>query len=142
MNICKAVIPSLVAKGQPLMVDAHLMKNGRLHVMDMNGLVGDVHAVIVRRSVTHPLAHPCACEPLGETIRMVITAVVLLGQLALAVDRTPEFPAPDHQRVVKHPPLLQIQQQRSGGGGRGRLRSLFRYSIYILFKPTINLFNI
>ena len=46
---------------------------------------------------------------------MVVPSVVLLGEFALAIDRTAEFAAPDHKRILKHPSLLQIKQQGRGG---------------------------
>ena len=46
---------------------------------------------------------------------MMIAAVVVGGQLALAVDGAAEFAAPDDQRVVQHAALFQILHQRRGG---------------------------
>ena len=45
---------------------------------------------------------------IGEAARMMIAAVVLARQLALAVDRPAELAAPDDQRVVEHAALLQV----------------------------------
>ena len=45
---------------------------------------------------------------------MVIAAVVVRRQLALRIDRAAEFAAPDDQRVVEQPALLQILNQRRG----------------------------
>ena len=44
--------------------------------------------------------------------RMVVAAVVVGGQRALAVDGPAEFAAPDDQRVVEQPALLQVGDQR------------------------------
>ena len=43
---------------------------------------------------------------------MMVAAVVRFRQLALAVDRAAELAAPDDQRVVQQPALLQIADQR------------------------------
>ena len=46
---------------------------------------------------------------------MMIAAVVVVRQPALAVNRAAELAAPDHQRVVEHAALLQIGDQRRRG---------------------------
>ena len=46
---------------------------------------------------------------------MMIAAVIVFGELALAINRAPELAAPDHQRVVEQPALLQILDQRRAG---------------------------
>ena len=58
---------------------------------------------------------------------MMIAAVVVVGQPALAVDGAAEFAAPDHQRVVEHAALFQILNQRRGGlvGFLAALRQTF-----------------
>ncbi len=46
---------------------------------------------------------------------MMIAAVVVVRQMALAVNGAPEFPAPDHQRVVEQPALFEIGNQSGRG---------------------------
>jgi len=46
---------------------------------------------------------------------VVVPAVIVLRQLALRVDRPAELAAPDHQRLVQQPALLQIAQQAEAG---------------------------
>ncbi len=46
---------------------------------------------------------------------MMIAAVIVGGELALAVDGAAEFAAPDDQRVVEQAALLQIRDQRRRG---------------------------
>ena len=98
------------------MVDSHLVKNRRLKIMDMNGLVGNVDAVVIGLAVGHSPTDSGTGQPVGKTIRMMVPSIILLGELALAIDRTAEFSTPDNKGVLEHPPLLQIEQQ-----GRGRL---------------------
>ena len=43
---------------------------------------------------------------------MVVAAIVVASQLALAVDRAAELAAPDDQRVVEQPALLEVGDQR------------------------------
>ena len=46
---------------------------------------------------------------------MVVAAVVGRGELALGVDRPAELAAPDDQRVVEQPALLQVVDQGRRG---------------------------
>src|SRR5688572_5785266 len=46
---------------------------------------------------------------------MVVAAVIVLLDLALAVNRAAEFAAPDHQGVIEHAALLQIHYQCGAG---------------------------
>ena len=49
---------------------------------------------------------------------MMIAAVIGLGQLALAINRAAEFPAPDDQRVVEQAALLEIRSPERPKAGR------------------------
>src|SRR5678816_1201028 len=46
---------------------------------------------------------------------MMIAAVILLRQPALAVDRAPKFAAPQNERAVPEPASLEILNERVGG---------------------------
>ena len=50
-----------------------------------------------------------------EAARMMVAAVILRREIALAVDGAAEFAAPDDQRVVEHAALLQVLDQRGRG---------------------------
>src|SRR6185436_3739288 len=55
---------------------------------------------------------PAAGEPVREAPRMMIAAVVVLGERALAVDRATEFTRPHHERVVEQPATAKILDER------------------------------
>ena len=59
-----------------------------------------------------PRLDAAAGQPDGEAARMMVAAVVVGGQLALAVDGPAELAAPDDQRVVEQAALLQVRDQR------------------------------
>ena len=46
---------------------------------------------------------------------MVIAAVIVLFDLALAINRSAEFPAPNYQGIVEQPALFKVHHQRSAG---------------------------
>ena len=48
-------------------------------------------------------------------LRVMIAAVVVLGQVALGIDGAPEFAAPDDERIFQHAALFQILDQAGGG---------------------------
>src|SRR5215471_9580106 len=88
------------------------MKHRRLQVEDADRLRDDVVAVIVGLADRYALLDASAGDPHREIARVMIAPVIGLGQLALAIDRAPEFPAPDDQRVVEQAALLQILNER------------------------------
>jgi len=57
--------------------------------------------------------HAATGHPHGETARVMVAAVICGSEFSLAVHGTPEFPAPNHQRVIEHATLLQILDQCS-----------------------------
>ena len=97
------------------MIDAQLMHDGRLQVVYMDRILGDVDTVIIRLPVAHAGADTATRHPVGKTVRVMIATVVLFGQLALAVNRATKLTTPDNQRVVEHASLLEIRQQCGGG---------------------------
>ena len=56
-----------------------------------------------------------AGHPHGEAARVVVAAVVRLGERALRVDRAAEFAAPDHEGVFEHAARLEVEQQAGAG---------------------------
>ena len=86
------------------------MQDGGLQVVDVHGIFGDVDAVVVGLAIGHAAAHAAAGHPVGETVRVMVAAVNLLSQFALAVDRAAELAAPDDECVVEHTALLEVEQ--------------------------------
>ena len=62
--------------------------------------------MVVGLAEGHAGLDAAAGQPHGEAARMMVAAVVVGRQLALAVDRAAELAAPHHQRVVEQPALL------------------------------------
>ena len=70
------------------------------------GILDDVVAEVVGLAVDRAALRAAAGHPHGEAARVMVAAVVLVGQAALRVDRAAEFAAPDDERVVEHAALL------------------------------------
>src|SRR5215510_7708059 len=90
----------------------------------MHGIARDVVAEIVRLAYCDSRIDSPAGKPDRKTARVMIAPVICLGQPALRINGATEFTAPDDQRVVEHPSLFQIHNQR--GGRLISILSLFR----------------
>src|SRR5215510_14126594 len=90
------------------------MKHRRLQIKNADRVRDDVVAVIVGLANRYALLHAAAGDPHREIARVMIAPIIDLGQLALAIDRAPEFPAPDDQRVFEQTALFQILNERRG----------------------------
>jgi len=112
MHVRQPVVSALELERQPLVVDAQQVEQRRLQIMNVNPVRGNVVAELVGRTVAHARLHPAAGEPNREAARMVVATVIVGRQSTLAINRPPELPSPNDQRVVQKPALLQIQNQR------------------------------
>lgn len=63
VNIGESKISSLILVGQPFMIDPQKMQDGRLHVMNMHAVVGDINAVIVGFSISETAPNTPAGDP-------------------------------------------------------------------------------
>ena len=88
------------------------MQNGRVEVAHVHRIFHDVVAVVIRLAVGDAGAHAAAGHPGGEAARVMIAAIVLLAEPALAVNGAAEFAGPDHQRVIEQAAALEIGDQR------------------------------
>ena len=53
-------------------------------------------------------------HPDGKATRVMVAAVVIGRELALAIDRSAKLAAPDDQRIVQETSLFQVIDQRRG----------------------------
>ena len=108
MHVCQPEVSPLVPVGKLLVIDAEAMQHGRVEVVDVYWLVDHVVAEIIRFAVDNTRLHTATCHPFGVATGMVVPPVVGLRQATLAIDRSSEFSAPDHQRVIQHAALLEV----------------------------------
>ena len=83
--------------------------------MDVDGVFGDVVAVIVGGSEGGAGFDASAGEEEGEATGVMVAAVVVFGQGALAIDGPAKFPSPDDEGIIEEAPVFQILNE--GGGG-------------------------
>src|SRR5947209_17985107 len=107
MYIRQPEISSLKAVRQPLVIQAEQVKNRRLEVVDMHGILGDVEAEIVCRAVDQAGFDAAAGEPDCEGLGVMIAAEAALEDRVVLNHRgAAEFAAPDNKRVIAQAALL------------------------------------
>ena len=97
------------------MIVAHQVQDRGVEVGDVERVLDDVVTEVVGLAVDLAAFGAAAGHPHGEAARVVIAAVVFLGQAALAVDRPTELSAPDDQSVIEHTALFEILDEGVAG---------------------------
>ena len=77
MHVGQPVVASLELKRQLSVVDPQTVENGRVQIVHVDGISGDVVAVVVRFSVGDPRLDAGAGQPNGESAGMVVAPVVV-----------------------------------------------------------------
>src|SRR5437763_1116303 len=77
------------------------MQDGRVQVVDVDGILADVVAVVIGFAMGDSRLDTAARHPNGEAARMMIAAIVLGLQRTLAVNSSAKLSAPDNERIVE-----------------------------------------
>src|ERR1700722_3433849 len=83
------------------------MQDGSMQIVNVYFILHNVESKLVGFSQHEPRLNSSSGHPHGERVGMMVASIVS----ALHHRGAPEFPAPNHQRVVEHPPLFQIFDQ-------------------------------
>ena len=94
VHIGEPVVAPLITVGEAFMVNPHEVLNGRVKVMHMDRILGDVVTPIVCLTVGDAALYAATSKPYGKAAWMMVTAKSFCIA-ALAVDRASEFSAPD-----------------------------------------------
>ena len=98
--------------GEAFVVDAKQVQQGGLKIMDVDGVLGGVHSKGVTGTIGDARLHAAAGHPSREGIGMMIAAPLLaVFHVALQKGRAAKFTAPNDERVIEQPALLEITQQ-------------------------------
>ena len=111
MHVGQPVVASLELKRQPVMVDTQAMQDRGVQIMHVDGIAGDVVAVIVCLTMRHSTPNSSACHKDREAAWMMITTIIRGTEVPLAIDGPSEFATPDNQRVFQQPTLFQVADQ-------------------------------
>src|SRR5258705_2904797 len=79
-----------------------------MQVVHVYRVLRDVVAVVVGLAKSDTRFDAASGQPRGEAARMAVATVVVVGELALAVDGPAKFAAPDHERVLQKAAPFQI----------------------------------
>ena len=90
------------------MIDAEKVQCGGVQILNVNGILGDVVAEVVGRSVGRSRLHSSAGHPDGETARMMVATCLGAVPFSLAGDATTEFAAPDYESVIEQAAKFQV----------------------------------
>ena len=123
MDIGEAHVEALEFDREFFVIKAQKVKQGRMEVVNVDGILSGVEPEFVRGPKGETGFHAAAREPHGESVRVVITAVVA----ALNHRRATELTAPDDDGVLEESALLQITHQ--SGTGLVGLPALFGESL-------------
>src|SRR5688572_26032173 len=106
------MMPALILERHASVIDSHAIQYRGIQIMHMHRVADDVVGIIIGFAVNGARFDTAPCKPHAETARMMISSVTFLGQRSLRVNGTTKLATPDNQRVVEHPALLQIFDQR------------------------------
>ena len=116
VDVGQAEVAAGVAVGEAGVVEAEEVEHGGVQVVDVDRLVRGGEAEFVGAAVDLAPLDATAGEPAGEAVVVVVAAVHLAHVRArrgeLDGGRAAELAAPDDQRVLEHPALLQVLHQR------------------------------
>ena len=101
MHVGQAIVAALEAERQAGVIEAQAIEQRRVEVVDVDRIASDVEAVIVGLAKGLAAANAAAGQPHREAAAVMVAAVVLRRELALAIHRAAELAAPDDQRLVE-----------------------------------------
>lgn len=90
-----------MANREPLVIKAKQMQNGRVEIVDVNGIFHDVVGEVVRFAIDLAWSRTATTHPHGEAARMVVPAIILHADATLGVDRPAKLSAPDNEGFVQ-----------------------------------------
>ena len=110
MDIGQSIVTTLLAEGQPSMVDTEAVKYSGVEIVNVNRVANDVVAKIVRGSMNVSASSSTSGKPHREATSMMISTVVGF-HAPLTIDGSSELSAPDDQGILQHSSSLQIRDE-------------------------------
>jgi len=106
---------ALEFEGELRVIDPQAVQDGRVEVVHMDRVFGDVVRELVGLAIAHATLNSTAGEPDGKASRVMIASVIFGRQFPLAVNSSSKLAAPHDERVVEQSALLEVENQRGGG---------------------------
>jgi len=101
MNVRQAEGAALKLVRESLVIDAELMQQGSVEIMDADRIFGDIITIVVGGSVSEAGLEAATGAPHGKAALVMIASVILRREIALAIDRAAKLAAPDDEGVVE-----------------------------------------
>ena len=114
VDVGEAVASALEFVGEFFVVDAHLVEDGGMEVVDVDGVPGDVVGMVVGLAEAESRLDSPAGHPDCKAARVMVAAVIGFRQFTLAINCSTKFTAPDDQGVVEKSPLFEVKNQCAG----------------------------
>ena len=111
MDVGEAEVAALESRGELGVIEAELVEDGRVEVVDVDFVLDCVKAEVVGLAVVDTAFDAAAGEPHGEGVRVVIAAI----SAALGHGGATEFAAEDDEGVFEHAALFEILDEGSAG---------------------------
>ena len=111
MNIREPPRSAVVVVGEPFVVEAEQVEDGRVEVVDVDHVFDGLVAELVGGTEAEPMLDARAGEPGGEALGVVVAA---RGPL-LERGHAAELGGPDDERVVEQSAGLEVDQERGRG---------------------------
>ncbi len=111
----ESLVEALEGEGEAVVVDAELVEDGGVEVADADFVFGDVVGVVVGFAVGDAAFDASAGHPGGEAFGVVVAAVVVTGESALAVGGASEFSGEDDEGVIEHAALFEVVDEAGAG---------------------------
>ena len=112
VDVSQAIMASLKSVGEFLVVDAELVKDGGMEVVNTDRVFHNVVAVVIGLTVTHAATNSSARHPNGETSWVMVAAIAFVCHFPLTVDSPAEFSSPDDECLIEQAALFQVGNER------------------------------
>ena len=110
VHIRQPFVAPVMAEVKPRMVEPQLVQHRGMNVGHFAAVGHGAIAEVIRRAVNRSAFNSSAGHPDGEAVGVVVAAV-----FALRSRRATELAAPDHERAIEQPDLLEVREKRRHG---------------------------
>src|SRR5437867_30052 len=111
VDVGQPEVAALVLERQLRVIDSEALQDGGLQIVDVNGIFGDVIAIVISIAVDDARLYAAPRQPHGEAARMVVASVIGFGQPALTINSSSKLAAPHDQGVFQHAAFFQVLDQ-------------------------------
>src|SRR5438045_2913823 len=82
-----------------------------MQIVNVHRVLSNIIAKVIGLPVTNAALDSAARKPHREAAWMMVTAVIGLGQAALAIDCAAKLASPDYHRVLEHAAIFKVLDQ-------------------------------